>query len=495
MGCRTRSWLFVVGCAACACGDYARPFQQQSAWLKPPSDRSKLAVLEFSERGNLFDRSKLADLLGYARTQQDTLAVVFVHGWKHNARDDDTNLDSFRNMLTTMSGLRWSEGGPKNVVGVYLGWPARSLSLWPLDEFTYWSRKAVAAEVAKGGVTEVLLRLERELLRRGANNMLIVVGHSFGGAVVLGALNEIFLDRLVSATPIAENLPTRSDSPRSDKGCIRKGPEDLCTEGECSRSDRFANGVVLLNPAIEANQILQLKELIAERCFPRDQAKLLHVISTSADRATHFYFWLAQSVAEWAQPYASLTRRYRGEPATVSEWDLLTTAVGNFGPFWTGRLFWDSGRYKYCSFALNNGRSCEGEGPEYEPPAGLIPTRTFEPVSFVYTDEHFMSDHNDVFNNYVIAYLLTIAMEDLERRRPTEQRQCERLSDIHCTIVRKDCCLGFGGCFEHVQARLQASFPIGPLGAAERGHREPPACRPEGTAAGRSRGSRPVSMH
>jgi hypothetical protein len=114
--------------------------------------------------------------------------------------------------------------------------------LEPFTEVTYWERKATAEQVAKGGITELLLRLEREVIDeqpgRANRNLYLVTGHSFGGAVVLSALNEIFLERVAAATA--------------------KNPDDARV-----LTRPFGHGVVLLNPAIEANEVFQLKELVA----------------------------------------------------------------------------------------------------------------------------------------------------------------------------------------------------------------------------------------
>ena len=72
-------------------------------------------------------------------------------------------------------------------------------------------------------------------------------------------------------------------------------PTVATTSHSSVKTEPFGHGVVLLNPAIEANQVLQLKELVAERCYANDQPKLLHVISTSADYTTHNLFPLGAS--------------------------------------------------------------------------------------------------------------------------------------------------------------------------------------------------------
>lgn len=446
-----REWPIVLALLWSGCVNTGVP-HQTSLWATAPAPRAQLAILEFSERGNLFDREKLKALIEHAANDQDTLAIVFVHGWKHDARESDPNLESFRTMLAALP-----QRPHRNLLGVYIGWPGRSLEVPVLEELTFWSRKAVAAEVAKGGVTEVLLRLERALVRPDADNSLIVVGHSFGGAIVLGALNEVFLDRLAYADPIPDdaNGQPQSAAP-SQEGCIRRGPKDLCDGAPCVLSRRFGHGVVLLNPAIEANQILQLKEMVAERCFPRNQAKLLHVISTAADTATHRYFPIGQALSGWQWTDSDLDRVYREKHMKLSESALSTAAVGNFGPFWTGRMQRQNGIYNYCSFALNNAKACPDESAQE--PVNLIPTRTYEPLSFVYTDETFMKDHNDVFNPRVTAYLRAIAMEAAERRLPPERR-CEQPWRFHCAVRDASSCLGFGRCFERLQEEPPAEIP------------------------------------
>ena len=84
-----------------------------------------------------------------------------------------------------------------------MGWRGLSVDFGPLTNATYWERKATAEQVAKGGVTELLLRLEREVIddERPNRNLYLVTGHSFGGAVVLSALNEIFLERVAEPPP------------------------------------------------------------------------------------------------------------------------------------------------------------------------------------------------------------------------------------------------------------------------------------------------------
>ena len=367
-----------------------------------------LAFVEFSERGNVFSRERMNQVLDFVgkRAQYDpkqpdqgVLALVFVHGWKHNASAEDKNIASFRNLLSkiaTLSRTATSTAGtkmtpPRRVIGVYVGWRGLSID-WgePLTNISYWERKQTAEQVARGGVTELLLRLEREVIddepgRPLNRNLYFVTGHSFGGAVVLAALNDVMLERIVSGIPTED-----------DDGCVQ------------TRS--FGHGVVLLNPAIEANEALQLKELVAETCFGSNQVRLLHVISSDADAATNQAFRIGQQLGvnpRWKQ--TTLYREFDGKQLQFQENDLDTITVGNFKPFQTGQLSRsdsDASRWDY--------KSCIGENPQCLDDADIqqhIPVQSNEPLAFIQTDINFISDHNDVFNDNVAAYLAAVVAE------------------------------------------------------------------------------------
>jgi pimeloyl-ACP methyl ester carboxylesterase len=392
-----------------------------------------LAFVEFTERGNVFSRERMNQVLDFVgeRAQYDpeqpdrgVLTVVFVHGWKHNASAEDENVASFRKLLPKVAKLTPT----RRVIGVYVGWRGLSIDWgdW-LTNISYWDRKAAAEQAAKGGVTELLLRLEREVIDDEDpgppnRNLYFVTGHSFGGAVVLAALSEILLERVVSG------IPTEDDA-------------------ECVQTESFGHGVVLLNPAIEANEALQLKELVAETCFGPRQIRLMHVISSDADMATNQFFRVGQQLGvnpTWKQ--TDLYREFDGKRLRFRETDLDTVTVGNFKAFQTGQLDLsdsDPSGWRY--------RSCVGEQLDCLDEADRkehIPVQHNEPLAFIHTDVNFIADHNDVFNDNVAAYLAAIMAEaryKLTLGRPVEDPrlpgQC-RSED-------------FGPCFAAYQARFK----------------------------------------
>jgi hypothetical protein len=65
--------------------------------------RYELAIVEFDDQGRCYDRAQMdavATRIGtWMTNEKDAIIVVFVHGWKHDARTDDTNLSAFQGVL------------------------------------------------------------------------------------------------------------------------------------------------------------------------------------------------------------------------------------------------------------------------------------------------------------------------------------------------------------------------------------------------------------
>lgn len=348
--------------------------------------RYEIGFVEYSERGNDFFPERTQQLLerlkGYS-AEGDLAMVVFIHGWKHNAAPQDANVVSFTKALANLaqSGVL----GKRKLVGIYVGWRGLSMHGLGSENLTYWDRKAVAEEVGRGGVTDLLTQLEQ--IDRKDRNYLVIVGHSFGGAITLSALHDQLLERLHN-----QQLGNK----------VRA----------------FGDAVIMLNPAIEADQGLLLKENSLKVGVSGAQAQpLLYVISSENDSATHWFFppgqWLGVNLS-WSQ--VDLQRRYRGMPFVLREEALDTTALGNYSLFHTARIrdiepaqataaaktledtkFGDWQLTSYCTPDGNNG------GPQVQ----RMPCYSNEPVNFIYTSKSFISSHNDIFGDQVIAFLAT----------------------------------------------------------------------------------------
>ncbi|MCY1297517.1 hypothetical protein D9M70_469600 [compost metagenome] len=175
----------------------------------------------------------------------------------------------------------------------------------------------------------------------------------------------------------------------------------------------------MLNPAIEANQGLLLKEHSLKVGATGARAQpLLYVISSKGDGATHQLFplgqWLGVNLT-WSQ--VDLKRVYNGKAFTLREEELDTTAIGNYNLYHTTLIqdpaptkalaqpavVVDStkfGKWELISY-------CTTDGSNGGPDLPRIPCYNNEPVNFIYTTDSFIGNHNDIFNDQVIAFMST----------------------------------------------------------------------------------------
>jgi|SRR5579863_306309 len=282
-----------------------------------PSENYLLGFVEFDDQGQLFDRRQLTvltDELSADAASQDLLMILFVHGWRHNSEETDGNLASFREILKGLSTLetavsRHKGRDPRKVVGVYIGWRGLSVDAVGLTYLTFWDRKNTAHKVGHNGLLEVLSRMEliknirNESLAGAASTnatQLVVIGHSFGGAVIYSALAHILMERFI----------------------------DTAVRGRLDKDTRgFGDLVVLLNPAFEALQFKTLREMAKSRAYPETQVPVIAVLTSEADTATGFWF-------PFGRFFSSLFEDYHAD-----ERDEDRTALGHYDPHITHDLY------------------------------------------------------------------------------------------------------------------------------------------------------------
>jgi hypothetical protein len=336
----------------------------------------------------------------------------FVHGWKHNAGITDDNVKEFKDALKNLNSSGVLE--KRRAVGVYIGWRGKSLHGLGLENLTYWDRKAVAQEVGKGGVSDTFIELEG-IYNSQKGNYLFIIGHSFGGAVTLSALNEILLERVKIAT--------------ETNGILRN----------------FGNGVLLINPAIEANQILHLKEAsMLLGGLNKNQPKLLHILSSKGDFPNRKLFPLGQNLGvalTWSQ--YDMERKYFDRNYVLSEYELDVKTVGNYSKFRTSALLdleniseEEVDRLKEeddidlrSSVKLANKwivfNYCDFDPVDKFGNYKYLPCHENEPVSFVLAPKTFIGNHNDIFNKNTMAYFSTIVSESTFKVDPSRYfQQC-----------------------------------------------------------------------
>jgi hypothetical protein len=266
----------------------------------------------------------------------DYLILVFVHGWHHNAHNNDCNVQEFRQMVRIASGAIKAEieagelKTPRRVIGIYAGWRGESVDAAGLRYTTVLDRRNSAERVAKGSVRKLfadLHSLERSQPRADKVRT-VVVGHSFGGLIVFAALSEEMIEGYTLAGLNKDHHP--------------------CTAAESNaltsaQSLIWPDGVVLINPAFESSRFEPIHRILEERqpcdLNPDQHAKTrlvvpsFVVVTAENDHWTGKYFTIGRSVLTLFEGYD------RTDPAaTKSERSANLHAIGFNPPYETQTL-------------------------------------------------------------------------------------------------------------------------------------------------------------
>ena len=85
------------------------------------------------------DTSQRAAAINAIRQAQRPLLFVYIHGWMNNANSGD--VCRFEHFIDMVSRLPEVTQGKINVIGVYIGWRGKDLTVPGLDLLTFWNRK------------------------------------------------------------------------------------------------------------------------------------------------------------------------------------------------------------------------------------------------------------------------------------------------------------------------------------------------------------------
>jgi opacity protein-like surface antigen len=273
-----------------------------------------------------------ADLTNPEYAGADFLVIVFVHGWHHNAHDNDCNVQEMRQMIK-MTSNQFKQAfaakelaRPRRVIGIYAGWRGESVDAWGLRYTTVLDRRNAAEKVAKGSIRQLLANLQvqetsaRQTSGRIAANDPVdwadrmyttVVGHSFGGLIVYNGLSQDLIDGLTTACTTVSALaadPTR-----------RPWPDE----------------VLLINPAFEASRFETLNRLGLRSgdCQGLARLPLVTVITADNDEWTGPVFTAARRLLTLFEPYDSSSREVHDQ-----EKDANIHAIGFVERYKTHRL-------------------------------------------------------------------------------------------------------------------------------------------------------------
>lgn len=246
--------------------DTGGPAEGQSRKIVEDYGRSWIGYTEYDDQGwarsgGAQVQQVVARLDGELRDPRyaafDFQVIVFIHGWHHNAYDNDCNVQQFRSMIKqaadqySLSSL----DNPRRVVGIYVGWRGESVDFPGLRYLTVLDRRNSAEHVAKGEVRTLFATLRKlEIASNGTDkadprrrNRLrsTVIGHSFGGLIAFHGLSQAVLSELAQ------------QKPGKDFACGADGDATL------SQVDHtWPDLLVLINPAFEASRFEPLHNLM-----------------------------------------------------------------------------------------------------------------------------------------------------------------------------------------------------------------------------------------
>ena len=241
--------------------------------------------------------------------------VVYVHGWKHNAEFNDSNVIQFRKILQGVRATELITETPRDVVGIYVGWRGRSLDVpEPLLNVTFWTRKEAASRVAQGSVRELFSRLtgfqrhhngldkdckpSKTVTRPRCDIRMLLIGHSFGAWVLYSAINESLIEGIAAERDIGD---------------------------ESRAAARFADMVVLINPAFEGSRYESLHRAARERKDIKYQAPIFVSVTSSADWATGLAFPAGRLLSTVFQRPVSSSDQSEAISNTLGHIDRYTT--------------------------------------------------------------------------------------------------------------------------------------------------------------------------
>src|ERR1700760_4815845 len=182
-----------------ACASYGPYHPNTSAdptnSVRGPADgRYKLAFIEFGDQGSALDTSQRTAALEVIHQAPRPLLFVFIHGWQNNANSGD--VCRFEHFIDTLSHFPEMTGRNINVIGVYIGWRGRDLTVPGLNLFGFWSRKSAGQIVAsQNGCLAAISELA--LAARAPDksyHYCVLLGHSFGGLVLGNTISHSILD-------------------------------------------------------------------------------------------------------------------------------------------------------------------------------------------------------------------------------------------------------------------------------------------------------------
>ena len=186
--------VLVAGCASFGPYHANTPDQPFNSVRGPTGGRYRLAFIEFGDQGSPLDNSQRKAALEMIRKAERPLLFVYIHGWLNNANSRD--VCRFEHFLDTVSSFPEVTGRNANVIGVYIAWRGKDLTVPGLNLLTFYSRKAVGGEIASQNSCLATIN-ELALAAREPSKKVhhcVLIGHSFGALLLGNTISHSILD-------------------------------------------------------------------------------------------------------------------------------------------------------------------------------------------------------------------------------------------------------------------------------------------------------------
>ena len=282
-----------------------------------------LAFIEFDQRGDFWDREQLAiarHQLKKRTAGKKPLLVEYVHGWHHNAQEDEErDVKGFRQLLSYLSKSKFVKDQGYHVFGVYLGWRGEQfrsghdpigLANWLPSQLSFYPSKHIGNEVGTMPmISEALFWMVHEARHAPRGARTVLVGHSFGAMVLENAIAQAV------ASSTAMNVGGGGSVP---------APADL---------------VLLLNAAANSLRAKGVTEMLdrmgrsaAPRYIDRDRPLIVSVTS-KGDWATGKFYPLGTGLANLTKGFRSYDHLGSNQentlPTGTTQRDFITTTPGH----------------------------------------------------------------------------------------------------------------------------------------------------------------------
>lgn len=263
-----------------------------------------LRVIEYDEHGDKWESMQGAVATKFVRENAGpkTPVIVFIHGWRHNARSSDRDFKGFSQFLSSFE----RNQDYKGAVGIYIGWRGASVeesgALSAISTIpailSFPNRRKATDNIADLPLLTDLWKVRAAAADQNAS--LIVVGHSFGARIA---------EHVCAPSIVTSHVLRLRDQSKVDEKDEGSQGGNLKLSGRSIRKDFVADLVILINPASES--LFARKAKIALRQWPSIEPPAIISLTSESDGINRAAWPIGRSLSAILEPGIEATRQYR----------------------------------------------------------------------------------------------------------------------------------------------------------------------------------------